>query len=78
MHFQEQIMYHSQGLPVCTNNNKGAMYLLKTLYIFFHLPQIIHHNVHWPAIIELLLESYTLASHFNSHKNIQKTLNNLK
>ena len=54
------------------------MYLLKTFFLFFYLPQIIHHNVHWPAIIELLLESYTLASHFNSHKNIQKTPNNLK
>lgn len=64
--------------PVHKNSSKAASYSLKAFCMFFYLPQVIHHNIHWPAIIELLFKSYTLSSHFNSHKNIQEALNNLK
>ena len=47
---------------------------LDRLLMHLFLPDIVHHLVHGPPVVELLLKPHALASHLYAHKHVDELL----
>lgn len=53
------------------------MELLELSLMKFQTPEEFHGRVHGPPVVEFLLESHSLASHFNTSENVKKSADNI-